>query len=61
MNEMCNHLLAAHKRTHTDERLNECDVCHKTFKESGVLSVHMRTHTGEQPCECDVCGQSFLS
>ncbi|NWU38912.1 ZSC32 protein, partial [Hylia prasina] len=41
--------LIHHQRSHTRERLYECDQCRKRFPTSSHLLVHQRTHTEERP------------
>ena len=38
-------LLAAHMRTHANEKTYECDVCEKSFTQAGNLKRNMRIHT----------------
>ncbi|XP_049796935.1 zinc finger protein 660-like isoform X2 [Schistocerca nitens] len=46
-------------RTHVQQHLLKCDICHKTCRDANGLEVHYRTHTGERPYCCDTCGQTF--
>ena len=48
-----------HKRVHIGETPYECEICKKTFSQSGNLARHTRVHTGEKPFSCDVCHKSF--
>lgn len=37
----------------------QCEVCGKSFNQSGNLNRHKVVHTRERPFSCDVCGKGF--
>ncbi|CAG9535316.1 unnamed protein product [Cercopithifilaria johnstoni] len=51
--------LKRHQLTHEDERLFECHVCNKTFKECCKLKRHKLTHGNERPFKCHLCSAAF--
>ena len=48
-------------RSHTKERLYQCEVCKKAFTRRDNLKCHVRTHTKEKPYQCEVCKKKRLS
>jgi len=36
-----------------------CDMCHKTFRDTGSVKLHQCVHTGECPYCCDVYNKTF--
>ena len=54
-----NSCLNVHVVSHTDEKKDECGVCHGKFGQSGNLKCHMLTHTNEKKHKCDVCQKKF--
>lgn len=48
-----------HQRTHTGEKPNVCQICHRGFTSSGHLTGHMRSHNGIKTHECHLCRKRF--
>ncbi|XP_060074038.1 uncharacterized protein LOC132553780 [Ylistrum balloti] len=43
----------------SQEDLNRCYVCGKSFSESENLRIHLRMHSGEKLYKCETCGNGF--
>ena len=57
----CKSHLPLHRRTHTREKLYECECeqCRKMFSQKSYLTLQQRTHTAEKPYECEQYGKTF--
>lgn len=56
--------LIKHQRTHTKDRPHKCQICTRSFRQSGALTDHMRRdHTNEKLHICDVkdCNMAFAT
>nr|CAD7405530.1 unnamed protein product [Timema cristinae] len=51
--------LTQHHLSHSEEKVNMCDVCNQTFTRSSHLARHKRVHTGERPFACPACELCF--
>lgn len=47
-----------HMRIHADDKPFECNICDKSFRQSGTLNTHLTLHTGK-PHLCQICGKRF--
>jgi uncharacterized Zn-finger protein len=53
--------LEAHKRLHLGIRPYKCDICGKSYSQSGNLAYHKSTHAGVKSHVCHLCGKAFLT
>jgi hypothetical protein len=51
-----------HMRVHEsdDIRLQECNICHRTYRNKSAFREHMRSHSGKQSI-CDQCGKFYTT
>eukprot|EP01084_Bolivina_argentea_P094530 169940_1 len=42
-----------------NDRLYQCQCCHKSFKTNGILKQHVKIHAGEKPYQCEKCLKQF--
>ncbi|XP_077300904.1 uncharacterized protein LOC143921457 isoform X3 [Arctopsyche grandis] len=59
-NRNSNEKLKTHKKTHTEDKLNKCEICLKSFVQKASLTRHLKTHTGLKPFTCDFCLKTFF-
>ncbi|KAG8247946.1 Zinc finger and BTB domain-containing protein 41 [Homalodisca vitripennis] len=52
-------LLRHKRRSHADNAVYECDICHKTFNDRTVASKHRLIHTDDFKYCCEVCNRPF--
>lgn len=46
------------------QRLHECTVCGRKFKDASILKAHKRTHLPDDQkfiCECEICGKKMVN
>ena len=41
------------------QKNNKCDLCGKSFAQSGVLNRHIAIHKVQKDHKCDACGKLF--
>lgn len=44
---------------HLKQKPYACDLCNKTFAQSGDRNIHKFRHTGEKPHQCQYCKKNF--
>ena len=47
-------------KTHSREKLNNCNPCSPAFSTAGNLKIHQKNHNGEKPNKCNLCDSAFL-
>jgi len=54
-------ILNAHLRTHSDEKIYDCEICGLSYKDRGYYIKHLNFHhNGKKPYTCEVCDKSYL-
>ncbi|XP_045508627.1 zinc finger protein 586-like isoform X2 [Colias croceus] len=54
--------LAAHERTHRNEKPFQCDICSTRFGTNSSLKRHLKvSHSTNKPFVCSTCHRSFMS
>jgi len=54
-------ILNAHLRTHSDEKIYDCEICGISYKDRGYYIKHLNFHhNGKKPYTCEVCDKSYL-
>ncbi|CAG5116134.1 unnamed protein product [Candidula unifasciata] len=54
--------LAPKKKKVKPSKLHMCDICNKSFGDTGKLELHYKSnHLHDRPYQCDVCEKSFFT